>query len=118
MLRVARSVIKISRVAPTAALEDAMAVRIVEYVQRVANSVVSIPSVLESAENSASLAQSHALGSVSIVDVVTCRVERHATDFHVIYVATVVSNVAINARQFAEKFVHARNSVSYVARQS
>src|SRR5579859_6395779 len=109
MLRVARSVIKISRLAPTAVLEDAMPMRIAEHVQRVANSAVSILSVLESVDSSAFLVQSHALGSVSIADVVTCRAGRHATD---------ISNVAISARQFAEKFVHPRNSVSNVACQS
>ena len=118
MLRVARSVIKISRLAPTAVLEDAMPMRIAEHVQRVANSAVSILSVLESVDSSAFLVQSHALGSVSIADVVTCRAGRHATDCLVIYVATVISNVAISARQFAEKFVHPRNSVSNVACQS
>jgi len=117
-LHVAKSAIEISRLAPTNALEDVMPMRIAEYVQRVVNSAVFILSVLESAENSAFLAQSHAVGFVSIAVVVICRVERHATDFLATYVATVVSNVVINAHQFAEKFVQAKNSVSNAARQS
>jgi hypothetical protein len=117
-LRVAKSATEISRLAPTTALEDVILMRIAEYVQRAVNSAVSILSVLESAENSAFLAQSHALGFASIAVFVTCLVERHVADFLAIYVATVVSNVVINARQFAEKFVQAKISVSNVARQS
>jgi hypothetical protein len=118
MLHVVRYAIKISRLAPIAALEVAMLKRIAAYVQRDANFVVSILSALESVENSASLAQSHALGSVSIADVVTCRAERHAIDFLAIYGVTVVSNVVINARQCAANLVQARSFVSNVARQS
>lgn len=89
-----------------------------EYVQRVVNSAVSILNAPRSVEIIAFLAQSHALGFVSIGVVATCRVERHATDFLAICVATVVSNVVTDALQFAEKFVHLKNSVSNVARQS
>jgi hypothetical protein len=118
MLRVRRSAIRISPLAPTAALEDATPMRIAVLVQSAANSAVAILSVLESVDNSVFLAPSHALGSVSIADVVTCRVGHPATDCLVIYVATVASNVAISARQFAERFVHPRTFVSNVALQS
>jgi hypothetical protein len=118
MLRVARSAIKILPLALIAALKSAMLKRIAACVERPANSAVSILSAPESVEHSASLAQSHALGLVSIADVVTCHAERRAIDFLAIYDATVVSNVVINARQFAVNLVQARTSVSNVARQS
>ena len=94
-----------------------MVERIAAYAQSVANSAVSILSVPESVENSAPHAQSPAPGSVSIADVVTCRAVHHATDFLAIYGAKVVSNVVINARQFAANLVQERTSVSNVARQ-
>jgi hypothetical protein len=118
MLHAVRSAIKISRLVPIAVLEVAMVKRIAAYVQKDANFVVSILSALENVENSAFLAQSHALGSVSIADLVTCRVERHAIDFLAICGATVVSNVVINARQCAANLVQTRIFVSNVARQS
>lgn len=117
MPRVAKSVRKISQLVPIGAREHAI-LRIVAYVQVVANSVVFILSVQESVANTASLALSRVLGSVTTREVVLCHAERRATDFLAIYVVTVFSIVVINARRFAEKFVQTSTSVNNVAHQN
>jgi hypothetical protein len=90
----------------------------VDPVENLANSVVFILGVRGNVANTVSLVQSNAPGPASIADVATCRVEHHATAFLAVYVAPSLSNVVINVRQSAGRFVQARTSASNVAHQS
>lgn len=106
------------RLAPIGAIEHAMLTSNAVHVRVIATSDVVILSALESVENSASLALSRVLGSVSIGDNATCLVGRHADDFRVIFAVTAFLSAVINVPQFAVKFVLTSPFVKNVAQKT